>query len=1528
MILSRKLILVTATLLLTACGGGASINSDTQAPTTPADLRKVTTESNSVVTRWNASSDDTAVTSYKVFRNGQFLSTSSGTSYTDSNVQPATPYTYTVRAFDAAKNKSNISRELRVKTKNRRSFEHTINKRVSKGTDDAEEYPNGDMYLNSSDLELAYSETSQIVGIRFDKLSIPKNATITRAYLQFRVDENSSGDVPLTIHGQAVNNATTFNNTSFNISSREKTSASVEWNPAAWNLIGEVNNSQRTPELNNVIQEITSRSGWVSGNALAFIISGNSLDKRVADSFEGDRAGAPLLHIEYTEHNSDDDSDGDVQPPTISSGLTEISATHNRVVINWNASSDNTAVLGYKVYRNRQFLETSSDTSYSDNNVLPATNYSYAVRAFDAANNQSDVSSTLQVTTENSGPSEFTINKRVSTGTDDAEEYPNGDMYLNSSDLELSFSETNQVVGIRFGNLPIPKNATITRAYLQFKADETSSGDVPLTIHGQATNSATTFNGTNHNISSRAKTSASVGWEPAAWNTIGAIGNNQRTPELKTIIQEITSRSGWVSGNALAFIISSNSLNKRVAESFEGDSAGAPLLHIEYTDNGSTDDTQAPTVPSGLTEITTTTSLVSIQWNASTDNTAVSGYRVYRDGLHIDTSTTTSFSDTTVQPSTTYAYTVKAFDAASNVSAASSPLSVTTPVTLDTQAPTAPSNLQTVGATQNNVAISWNASTDNIAVSGYRVYRDGVQIGTSTTTSFNDSTVEPNKTYSYTVRAFDAVNNISAASSPLSVTAPIVLDTQAPTVPSGLTEVSVTDDSVTISWNASSDNIAVTGYRVYRNGQFLATSSGTSFTDNSVQPASNYSYTVSAFDAANNQSDVSSALQVTTDNDDQSVITINKRVSLGSDDAEEYPNGDMYLNSSDLELAYSETSQVVGIRFNNLAIPKNVTITKAYLQFKADETSSGNVPLSIHGQDVNNATTFNSTSFNISSRTKTSASVSWIPTEWNTIGEASANQRTPELKTIIQEITSRSGWASGNALAFIISSNSLKKRVAESFEGDSAGAPLLHIEYTDNGSGDDTQAPTAPSNLQTVSVAYNNVAISWAASTDNTAVSGYRVYRDGIQIGSSTMTTNFSDATVQPSTTYVYTVKAFDAAINVSAVSSPLSVTTPIAPDTQAPTAPSNLQAVSVTHNKVKIKWNSSTDNTAVTGYRVYREGVQIGESTTRIFNDTTVQPDKTYSYTVRAFDAANNVSAASAPLSVVTPDDDTVPTFTSQLVKTILSSTWSPSSPDPAGITYLSSEDKLLISDSEVNEMPLYQGVNLFKTTLLGDLVDTSNTLTFSNEPTGTAFKSDPDPNKERLFISDDDVGKIFVLKPGADTLFGTADDVIVSEFDTLDFGSIDPEGVAFGQGALFIADGLNSKVYKVTPGLNGIFDGVAIDDIVSSFDTENLGVEDPEGITFDTNTGHLYIVGEPQTTVAEITADGTLVQKIDISAAYTSSDITRTPAGLAFAPASNNPDVMHLYIVNRGVDNDIEPNENDGKVYEMTLPPISSGN
>jgi hypothetical protein len=99
----------------------------------------------------------------------------------------------------------------------------------------------------------------------------------------------------------------------------------------------------------------------------------------------------------------------------------------------------------------------------------------------------------------------------------------------------------------------------------------------------------------------------------------------------------------------------------------------------------------------------------------------------------------------------------------------------------------------------------------------------------------------------------------------------------------------------------------------------------------------------------------------------------------------------------------------------------------------------------IEGENVDDAEGFIAASGNISSRSRTLAAVPWSPVPWTIVGEAGPDQRTPNIASVIQEIVNRPGWASGNSLVVIITGTG--ERTAESYNGDSAGAPLLHVEY-------------------------------------------------------------------------------------------------------------------------------------------------------------------------------------------------------------------------------------------------------------------------------------------------------------------------------------------------------------------------------------------------------------------------------------------------------------------------------------------------
>lgn len=182
------------------------------------------------------------------------------------------------------------------------------------------------------------------------------------------------------------------------------------------------------------------------------------------------------------------------------------------------------------------------------------------------------------------------------------------------------------------------------------------------------------------------------------------------------------------------------------------------------------DDTAAPSVPTGLASSAISNSGFTVSWSAATDNTAVTAYQV-RIGTGTPVNkTTTSHAFTGLSSGTTYSVTVRAGDAAGNWSAWSSALSVTTSGTGDTTVPSVPTGLASSSITSSGFTVSWSASTDDVAVTGYEVFIGGVSYATPTGTSQVVTGRAASTAYSVTVRARDAAGNWSAQSSALSVT--------------------------------------------------------------------------------------------------------------------------------------------------------------------------------------------------------------------------------------------------------------------------------------------------------------------------------------------------------------------------------------------------------------------------------------------------------------------------------------------------------------------------------------------------------------------------------------------------------------------------------------------------------------------------------------------------------------------------------------------------------------------------------------
>jgi chitodextrinase len=365
-------------------------------------------------------------------------------------------------------------------------------------------------------------------------------------------------------------------------------------------------------------------------------------------------------------------------------------------------------------------------------------------------------------------------------------------------------------------------------------------------------------------------------------------------------------------------------------------------------------------------------------------------------------------------------------------------------------------------------------------------------------------------------------------------------DTTQPTAPTGLAATTVTSSSVDLAWSASTDNVAVTGYTIYRNGQEIGTVGSTTLTyqDVTVAPGTSYTYTVDAFDAAGNHSPPSNAAAVTTPPPPSS---FGLNPIADSYVRADNPSSNFGTSSTLRADASPETRSY--LRFDVQGIVG--TITSAKLRLYANSSSST-------GYQVRGVT----------DNTWAEGTITYAnsPAIGSVVGSSGAFSSGAYVEVDVTPLVTGNGTLS---LAVTTTSNSSMNFGSRQ----STNQPQLVINQS---TGPDSEDPTTPTNLTASAVDHARVDLSWSAATDNVAVTGYTVYRDGQEIDTVDGTTlTYQDVTVQPSTSYTYTVDAFDATGNHSPPSNQAAVTTPSVPTsiTLTPTADAYVRSDSPSSN-------------------------------------------------------------------------------------------------------------------------------------------------------------------------------------------------------------------------------------------------------------------------------------------------------------------------------------------------------------------------
>lgn len=504
-----------------------------------------------------------------------------------------------------------------------------VDQRISQTSDDGEERTNGTMYLNSSDLELMNDGGSvQKIGLRFPDLSIPTGATIISAQIEFAIDQVRNGDVAINIFGESIDTGT-FSDAN-NVSGRTPTVAS-----SLWTLTGNspsIGQTLTTPDLSAVVQEIVSDAAWNTPTKTITLLmerdSGTAF--REIESFDGDSSLAPRLLVTYSVVAAATTTNLiglRFQNLEIPQGVTILSAALDFTAAVPTSGNANYTIKGHDIGDSATFTETAFDisarpqttavenwntadwTGVGDINTTPDLTHivqeitdrtdwcggnslsliihelsalsSRIAKSFD--DNASD-SPTLRISYDSvnipASANRCIIKEYVSgisLSANDAEQRITGNTapILTSSDLEMSVDKGKvQVIGLRFQDIHIPKDAVIKDAYLQFTADTSNSGATSLSIDGQATDSADIFTTDKKNVTSRLRTSA-VSWPAVPSWTAGEAYNS---PDISTIVKEIVDRAGWVAGNDMAFIISGSGLRR--AATYDDNPALAAKLVI------------------------------------------------------------------------------------------------------------------------------------------------------------------------------------------------------------------------------------------------------------------------------------------------------------------------------------------------------------------------------------------------------------------------------------------------------------------------------------------------------------------------------------------------------------------------------------------------------------------------------------------------------------------------------------------------------------------------------------------------------------------------------------------------------------------------------------------------------------------------------------------------------------------------------------------------------------------------------------
>jgi len=1172
----------------------------------PGPLSATNISHTSVSLSWEAPPGDVPTYEYDIYNGLNLVGSTNETHSTINNLFDSTTYSFSVKARDTAGNQSPFSNIVSVTTK---AMDPTISLSITNRTDDS-------ITLSWIPPTLAGSIYEIYMNDKLQTTLTETNGsyTITGLYRNsvylFKIRQKMNGELHAV--SSIVSASTDFIPptipTNLIVTNSTGTSLSLAWT-ASSDTVG-------VTQYN--IYDGKSQIDTVSGTVTSYQLTEFRADTPYMLSVTAvDGAGNESAFSNTILAGSD----------LIAPSQPELSVTNrqaNSIAISWTASTDNTGVASYKIYNNESLLEEvpGSKTRYVLSNLVANTTYNLSIRAVDLYNNISTASNIVAASTDVIAPtipSSLTVTGITGTSVSlnwtastDNIEVTGYNIYDQSTLIATSVGTTHTLTNLNADSIykltvrakDLAGNLSATSNQVTVNTDVTAPTAPVLSVTGWTSSSI------------------SLSWSAAADN-VGVAGY-----DLYKDGQFIIALSGYTRTYKVAGLDGNTTHAFHIKAKDAAGNLSEPSSVVKaYTD------ATPPTTPEALTVTGWTRASITLSWTAATDNIQVSGYDIYRFGTLVGTvsGSTTTYVVPGLSSNTSYSFTVRAKDAAGNVSGASNSVTASP----DTTAPSTPNLLTVTGWTASSVSLAWSASTDNIAVTGYNIYNGTTLVGTVSglTTNYTVSGLSGNTTYTFTVAATDAAGNKSVSSYPMSA----YTDATAPTRPDSLAIVGRTASSISLTWTASSDNIRVVGYNIYHGTNLIATTSGTSHTLKGLSGNTMYHLTVTARDAAGNESTASNVVTASTDVSEPNAPVLSVTGWTGT-----------------------------SVSLSWTAATDNIAVT-AYSIFEGD-ILVGNVSGETRSYTVTNLEANTSHTFHV--KAKDAAGNVSVASNQVTAGTDAVAPSSPT--DLIAKVKSESridlSWQGATDNIGVTGYNIYQDstliatvgRTKRNYEVKGLNVDTVYIftvkaidaagnlsEASNTATGiTDRTSPTPPSALTVTARTETSISLSWTASSDNIGVTGYNIYRETTVLGKTTTTllatTTGSDngytlTEMDQNTIYTLKVRARDEAGNLSLDSNIVITGT----DVVAPTAPSLLRLNQKDNTSIRLEWKSSIENSNAFYYDIYSGTTLIDTiwnfygATTMYYRVSGIQSDTSYTFTVKARDGAGNVSDASNAVKI-----------------------------------------------------------------------------------------------------------------------------------------------------------------------------------------------------------------------------------------------------------------------------------------------------